>query len=101
MSRFDDKNLDFITILSSEKVKESDGKEDGMVITEEIYEAAWAKRDIVTADFKAQLEKDMEAARALPLGQQTKAAIAAADRYDDACEPAVIEWRRDLGIIDD
>ena len=70
-------------------------------ITEEVYEAAWAKRNVATAEFKVRLDKDMEAARALPLGQQTRAAIAAADRYDEACKPAVEEWRRDLGIAEE
>lgn len=70
-----------------------------MKITEEIYEAAWAKRNITTAKFKEQLEKDIMAANALPVGQQRKAAIEACDRYDDACKPAVEEWQRDLGIF--
>ncbi len=69
-----------------------------MRIKEEIYEAAWAKRRLATAGFVVQLGEDMEAARALPLGQQTKAAILAADRYDDACKPAVEEWQCDLVI---
>ena len=71
-----------------------------MEITEEIYEKAWAKRDIATAKYKAQLEKDITIANTLPLGQQIKAAKDACDRYDEACKPAVEEWRRDLGIIE-
>ena len=67
-------------------------------IAEEIYEAAWTKRRKATAEFANQLEKDMEAARALPVGQQKKAVIEAADRYDEACKPAVEVWQRDLGI---
>lgn len=71
-----------------------------MEITEEIYKEAWAKRDIVTAEHKAQLEKDIAAANTLPLGQQVKAAQDACDRYNEDCKPAVEEWRRDLGIIE-
>jgi len=49
-------------------------------ITEEIYEAAWLKRDVATAEFKAQLEKDIVMANTLPMGQQIKAARDACDR---------------------
>jgi len=76
-----------------------------MEVTEKIYEAAWVKRDKVTAKFKAQLEEDMIEARKLPyivgqFGQQCKAVSIAVDRYQEACEPAVAEWQRDLGIIE-
>ena len=69
-----------------------------MIITKEIYEAAWAKRDVATAEFKSQLGKDIAIAQTLPLGQQRKGAIKALYRYKEACKPAVAEWRRDLGI---
>ena len=65
------------------------------------YEEAWAKRNKTTAGFKVQLEKDMAIAHALPSDQQFKAVTAAADRYDDACKPAVEEWQRDLGILEE
>jgi len=69
-----------------------------MEITEEIYEAAWAKRKLATAKFRAQLDLDIAIAKALPFGQQREAVILACDRYDEACKPAVEEWQRDLGI---
>ncbi|KKN38859.1 hypothetical protein LCGC14_0749140 [marine sediment metagenome] len=71
-----------------------------MKITKEIYEEAWAKRREATAEFADQLEKDMVAARTLPSEQQMRAVIAVADKYDDACQPAVEEWQRDLGIYE-
>ena len=71
-----------------------------MKIAEVVYEAAWAKRNLATIVFKEQLEKDLIEARTLPSGKQLQAVIAAADKYDDACQPAVEEWQRDLGIID-
>ena len=72
-----------------------------MKITEEIYEAAWAKRKAATAEFRAQLKKDIAVAQALPLGQQRKAAVEACERYEEACKPAVEEWQRDLGIFEE
>ena len=69
-----------------------------MKITEEIYEAAWAKRRKITVEFETQLQKDIAVAQALPVGQQRIAAIKACERYEEACKPAVEEWRRDLGI---
>lgn len=71
-----------------------------MKITEEIYEAAWVKRKLATASFKAQLDLDIAIAKSLPFGQQRIAAIKACERYDEACEPAIEEWQRDLGIIE-
>ena len=72
-----------------------------MGITEEIYEAAWAKRKLATAKFRTQLDLDIAIAKALPLGQQRVDAIKACERYDEACKPAVEEWRHDLGIIEE
>ena len=71
-----------------------------MKITKALYEAAWTKRMIATEKYRIQLEKDIDAANTLPIGQglQVAAAIAAAVRYGDACMPAVEEWRRDLAI---
>lgn len=70
-----------------------------MKITDKKYEAAWAKRNVATAEFEAQLNNDMVAAHALPSENQRKAVTAAADRYYEACKPAVEEWQRDLGIF--
>jgi len=70
-----------------------------MKITEGIYEAARAKRNVATAEFKAQLAKDIAIAQALPLGQQRIAATKACERYEEACKPAVEVWQRDLGIL--
>jgi len=65
------------------------------------YEAAWAKRDKATSEFKTQLFNDIETARALPLGQQMAAARKACDKYYDSCKPAVEEWQKDLGIYEE
>jgi len=74
-----------------------------MKITEQIYEASWAKRYVATKNHRIQLEKDIADANELPAGEglQVAAAKAAADRYDEACKLAVEEWQRDLGILDD
>lgn len=72
-----------------------------MEITEEIYGAAQAKRELAIAKFRAQLNLDLAIAKVLPLGQQRKAAIKAFDEYDEACKPASEEFQCDLGIIDD
>ena len=70
-----------------------------MKITKEIYDAACAKRNVATAQFRAQLEKGIAVAQALPLGQQRKAATEACERYEKDCIPAVKEWQHDLGFI--
>ena len=70
-----------------------------MKITKAIYDAAWAKRDMITNKFTGILNKDIAMAQSLPFGQQMGAAIAACERYEQACGPAVKEWQRDLGIL--